>query len=106
MTGHVIKILTWSLAFSTAIVTLLNKHANLSLTASETTLQENAKGLELVLNAEIPKYIPISETEEFRIVIHDASEEPDPERKGMNIIPGYENLILHYLFIFFLSKAP
>ncbi|GFQ93705.1 degenerin-like protein unc-105 [Trichonephila clavata] len=72
----------------------LNKLARLSLSAAETTQREISKGLELVLNAEITQYVPISQTVGFRIVIHDASEEPDPETKGININPGYETNIL------------
>ncbi|GFY34344.1 hypothetical protein TNCV_2506471 [Trichonephila clavipes] len=67
--------------------TIYKNFARLPTTAAETTLQQNAKGLELVLNAETTQYVPMSEIVGFRIVIHDASEHPDPEGKGINIIP-------------------
>ncbi|GFQ81433.1 acid-sensing ion channel 1C [Trichonephila clavata] len=71
-----------------------NSFNGFSVTAEEMTLAENSKGLELVLNAEVNQYIPISHTVGFRIVIHNASEEPNPEENGMNIIPGYETNVL------------
>ncbi|GFY34343.1 degenerin mec-10 [Trichonephila clavipes] len=71
-----------------------NRFDGFSVTTEATTLLENSKGLELVLNSEINQYVPISHTAGFRIVIHDPSDEPNPEEKGMNIIPGYETNVL------------
>ncbi|GFY34339.1 amiloride-sensitive sodium channel subunit alpha [Trichonephila clavipes] len=71
-----------------------NKLNGLSVTSASASLFGSAKGLELVLNAEINDYVAISHTVEFRIVIHDPFEEPDPEGKRMNISPGYETNVL------------
>ncbi|GFQ93707.1 acid-sensing ion channel 1C [Trichonephila clavata] len=71
-----------------------NSFNGFSVTAEEMTFAENSKGLELVLNAEVNQYISISHKIGFRIVIHDASEESNPEENGMNIIPGYQTNIL------------
>ncbi|GFQ81414.1 degenerin mec-10 [Trichonephila clavata] len=62
--------------------------------------------LELLLNAEINKYVAISHTVGFRIAIHDPFEELDPEGKGMNIIPGYGTNVLLRLTIIKRLSAP
>ncbi|GFY34348.1 amiloride-sensitive sodium channel subunit alpha [Trichonephila clavipes] len=71
-----------------------NKLNKLSVPSADTSLVGSMNGLKLVLNAEINEYVAISHTVGFRIVIHDPFEEPDPEIKGMNIIPGYETNVL------------
>ncbi|GBN15833.1 Amiloride-sensitive sodium channel subunit alpha [Araneus ventricosus] len=50
-------------------------------------------GLEMTLSVDPEQYLPISHTVGMRIVIHDPSDEPDPEDKGINIAPGYETHI-------------
>ncbi|GFY44668.1 acid-sensing ion channel 1 [Trichonephila inaurata madagascariensis] len=47
-------------------------------------------GLEILLDAENGKYSFSSGTIGFRIVIHDPSENPDPEERGFSISPGFE----------------
>ncbi|GFV98490.1 acid-sensing ion channel 1C [Trichonephila clavipes] len=47
-------------------------------------------GLEILLDAENGNYSFSSDTVGFRIVIHDPSENPDPEERGFSISPGFE----------------
>ncbi|GBN15826.1 Degenerin mec-10 [Araneus ventricosus] len=50
-------------------------------------------GLEMILIIDPDQYLAISHTVGMRIVIHDPSDEPNPEDKGIAIAPGYETYI-------------
>ncbi|XP_055947091.1 degenerin-like protein unc-105 [Argiope bruennichi] len=47
-------------------------------------------GLEMILKVDPVQYLPISHTVGMRIVIHDPSNEPNPEYRGITIAPGFE----------------
>ncbi|GBN15835.1 hypothetical protein AVEN_209139-1 [Araneus ventricosus] len=47
-------------------------------------------GLELVLSTKPNHYFPVSDTIGFKIIIHDPLEHPNPEKNGINVVPGYE----------------
>ncbi|GFT61879.1 amiloride-sensitive sodium channel subunit beta [Nephila pilipes] len=72
----------------------LNEFSGFSISALATKFIDKSKGLEITLNAETSQYVPISQTVGFRIVIHDPSEEPNPEGNGISVSPGYETNIL------------
>ncbi|GBN15829.1 Degenerin mec-10 [Araneus ventricosus] len=47
----------------------------------------------MTLSVDPDQYLPISHTVGMRIVIHDPSDEPDPEDKGITIAASYETHI-------------
>ncbi|GIY83157.1 degenerin mec-10 [Caerostris extrusa] len=50
-------------------------------------------GLILKLNLETEYYLPSTHTVGAKVIIHDPSEDPNPEEEGYILTPGYENLI-------------
>ncbi|GBM06930.1 Degenerin mec-10, partial [Araneus ventricosus] len=51
------------------------------------------KALEMTLSIKPEQYLSTSHTVGMRILIHEPSDEPNPEYNGFNIIPGYETHI-------------
>ncbi|KAF8793543.1 Degenerin mec-10 like protein [Argiope bruennichi] len=49
-----------------------------------------SNGLEMSLSIEPDQYLSISHTTGIRIAVHDPSDEPNPEDKGITIAPGFE----------------
>ncbi|XP_042911558.2 acid-sensing ion channel 2-like [Parasteatoda tepidariorum] len=50
-------------------------------------------GLELVINLEVEQYVSFTPSVGLRVLIHDITEEPNPEEVGININPGFETSI-------------
>ncbi|GBL82088.1 FMRFamide-activated amiloride-sensitive sodium channel [Araneus ventricosus] len=55
-----------------------------------TSATGSRSGLELVLSTNPNHSVPISHNVGFRIIIHHPLDAPNPEKNGINVVPGYE----------------